>query len=34
MCNVELEFGKLHLPGFTSPVMDNKTYLEKLCRKA
>ncbi|MEG0292251.1 MAG: DNA polymerase III subunit alpha [Anaerovoracaceae bacterium] len=34
MCNVEFEFGKLHLPDFVAP--DNKTngeYLRELCEK-
>jgi len=31
-CNVEFEFGKLHLPEFIPPEgMDNKTYLRNLC---
>lgn len=33
-CNVELEFGTLHLPEFVPPKgMTNTEYLEKLCRK-
>ena len=32
-CNVEIVFGKRHLPGFTAPDgMDNTEYLKKLCR--
>ena len=31
-CNLTIEFGKRHLPGFTAPDgMDNPTYLRKLC---
>ena len=31
-CNLTIEFGKRHLPGFTAPGgMDNPTYLRKLC---
>ena len=31
-CNVEFEFGHLHLPEFTPPQgLDNKTYLRQLC---
>ncbi len=33
-CNVEFEFGKLHLPDFIAPDgMDNKSYLHMLCQK-
>ena len=33
-CNVELEFGKIILPGFDAPDgMDNEAYLRKLCDK-
>lgn len=33
-CNVEFEFGKLHLPEFTAPDgMTNNDYLRKLCEK-
>ena len=33
-CNVEFEFGKLHLPEFKAPYgLDNKTYLRQLCDK-
>lgn len=33
-CNVEFEFGKLHLPEFTAPDgMTNKEYLRALCCK-
>lgn len=33
-CNVEIEFGKLHLPEFKSPDnMENEDYLRKLCRE-
>lgn len=33
-CNVDFEFGKLHLPQFIPPDgMDNETYLRELCRK-
>ncbi|MEG1810112.1 MAG: DNA polymerase III subunit alpha [Clostridia bacterium] len=31
-CNLELEFGVRHLPGFTSPdAMDNNEYIKRLC---
>lgn len=31
-CDLTIEFGKRHLPGFTAPDgMDNETYLRKLC---
>lgn len=33
-CQVEIEFGQRHLPGFTAPDgMDNNDYLRKLCRE-
>lgn len=33
-CNVEFEFGKLHLPEFKAPDgMDNTEYLRKLCKE-
>ncbi len=31
-CDVELEFGKMHMPGFTAPEgRDNAAYLRELC---
>ncbi|MBR0157201.1 MAG: DNA polymerase III subunit alpha [Clostridia bacterium] len=31
-CDLHIEFGKRHLPGFTAPDgMDNETYIRKLC---
>ena len=33
-CQVEIQFGQRHLPGFTAPDgMDNNEYLRKLCRE-
>lgn len=33
-CNVEMSFGKMHLPKFTAPEgLSNSTYLRKLCEE-